>query len=177
MYIYIVIAVLFSIGAIYNLFQESKDWANIGAGFGIAALSLVMYFWVAWNYRKRHETLRWLRDHKDEITDEPRVFPNSPFPNKPICKSTKVRNFKVVSSALFVTTIHDIGGDIRHSAIRGIIATVWTLLFGWWGLPWGPIRTIQGLITNLIGGEKQTVHEAMLFAEAALELEGANSKL
>lgn len=28
-----------------------------------------------------------------------------------------------------------------------------TLLLGWWGIPWGPIRTIQALWINLRGGE------------------------
>ncbi len=27
-------------------------------------------------------------------------------------------------------------------------ATVSSLLFGWWGIPWGPIRTIQALVNN-----------------------------
>ena len=27
-----------------------------------------------------------------------------------------------------------------------------SLLFGWWGIPWGPIFTIKSLYTNLNGG-------------------------
>jgi hypothetical protein len=27
-----------------------------------------------------------------------------------------------------------------------------SLLFGWWGLPWGPVRTIQALVVNFSGG-------------------------
>jgi hypothetical protein len=30
--------------------------------------------------------------------------------------------------------------------------TLPTLLVGWWGIPWGPIFTIQTLITNMRGG-------------------------
>ena len=37
--------------------------------------------------------------------------------------------------------------------VRGLPYTVLSLLLGWWGLPWGPIRTLQALITNLGGGE------------------------
>jgi len=35
----------------------------------------------------------------------------------------------------------------------------WTLLSfvaGWWGIPWGPIWTIQALITNFKGGKDVT---------------------
>ena len=32
-----------------------------------------------------------------------------------------------------------------------------TLLLGWWGIPWGPIRTLQALSVNLSGGEDLTL--------------------
>jgi hypothetical protein len=38
--------------------------------------------------------------------------------------------------------------------------TLCTLLFGWWGIPWGPIYTISALATNLRGG-KDVTPEAM----------------
>lgn len=31
-----------------------------------------------------------------------------------------------------------------------------TLLFGWWGIPWGPIYTIGSLITDFGGGKDVT---------------------
>jgi hypothetical protein len=31
-----------------------------------------------------------------------------------------------------------------------------SLLLGWWGLPWGPIFTLQALFRNIIGGFDQT---------------------
>jgi hypothetical protein len=34
--------------------------------------------------------------------------------------------------------------------------TLLTLVAGWWGIPWGPIRTIQSLWTNLHGGKDVT---------------------
>jgi hypothetical protein len=38
------------------------------------------------------------------------------------------------------------------------------MLFGWWGLPWGPIRTIAALIINGSGGNRRLLRE--LVAEA-----------
>ena len=34
--------------------------------------------------------------------------------------------------------------------------TVLTLLVGWWGIPWGPIYTIQAVSRNLKGGHDVT---------------------
>lgn len=34
--------------------------------------------------------------------------------------------------------------------------TLVSLVAGWWGIPWGPIFTIQSLVTNLRGGKDVT---------------------
>lgn len=40
-----------------------------------------------------------------------------------------------------------------ESSIKGGLGfSALTLLLGWWGLPWGPIRTIQSLVVNFRGG-------------------------
>lgn len=45
--------------------------------------------------------------------------------------------------------------------------TVASLLFGWWGIPWGPIYTVQALAKNLSGGDRTTVRSyLMLHARA-----------
>lgn len=31
------------------------------------------------------------------------------------------------------------------------------MIFGWWGIPWGPIHTISNLYTNLTGGKDVTM--------------------
>ena len=32
----------------------------------------------------------------------------------------------------------------------------WTLLVGWWGIPWGPIYSVQSIYANLSGGRDVT---------------------
>ncbi|MBS1797372.1 MAG: hypothetical protein JSS81_26355 [Acidobacteria bacterium] len=39
---------------------------------------------------------------------------------------------------------------------KSIGFTLITLLFGWWGIPWGPIYSIMSLVTNLGGGKNIT---------------------
>lgn len=34
--------------------------------------------------------------------------------------------------------------------------TIISLLFGWWGIPWGPIYTISALVNNFKGGKDVT---------------------
>jgi hypothetical protein len=55
---------------------------------------------------------------------------------------------------------------------KGIVYSVITILFGWWGFPAGPRKTIQALRTNWKGGRDvtdelmATIDGQLLFAEA-----------
>ena len=39
---------------------------------------------------------------------------------------------------------------------KGIGFSCVSLLFGWWGIPWGPIYTIATVATNMAGGKDVT---------------------
>ena len=65
------------------------------------------------------------------------------------CISIVFLTFKRSSGIYFIRA-----GDGTLS--MSINFTLISLLFGWWGFPWGPIYTIQSLITNLRGGEDVT---------------------
>ena len=58
----------------------------------------------------------------------------------------------------------------------GFKYTLITLLVGWWGIPWGPIYSIGGLITNFRGGKDVTV-EVMnsFFAERGPQSAGSEA--
>lgn len=55
---------------------------------------------------------------------------------------------------------------------KGLVFTLISLLFGWWGLPFGPKYTINSIRTNLKGGKEvtdevmDTVAGHLLFQEA-----------
>ena len=54
----------------------------------------------------------------------------------------------------------------------------WTLLSlvaGWWGIPWGPIWTIQALITNFKGGKDITA-EITAHLQPAAKMAAASAK-
>lgn len=66
------------------------------------------------------------------------------------CFSIIVMTFKRGSDIYF---IKEGESTVKHS----IGYTLLTLVFGWWGIPWGPIYTIGSLYSNLTGGKDVTV--------------------
>jgi len=67
-------------------------------------------------------------------------------------------------SALIVTFKR--GTDIyflragENPKLKGLEWTLLTLVAGWWGIPWGPIYTVQSLWVNLKGGHDLTPEAA-----------------
>ena len=57
----------------------------------------------------------------------------------------------VIVSIKQPTIIHFIKSDER-AFTKALRPTLFTLLSGWWGVPWGPIYSIESLATNLSGG-------------------------
>jgi hypothetical protein len=81
--------------------------------------------------------------------------------------------YRYCFSALIITVMQ--GTDvyfIRASESRvskGLPWTLLTLVVGWWGIPWGPIRTVHSLWTNFRGGVDVTASVAK-----AMGLQGVN---
>jgi len=67
------------------------------------------------------------------------------------CVSIIVLTFKRPSHIYFVR-----GGQSR--VIKGLPFAAVSLLFGWWGIPWGPIHTVTSLTTDFQGGKDVTQH-------------------
>jgi hypothetical protein len=43
-----------------------------------------------------------------------------------------------------------------NAVAKGLPWSLLTLVMGWWGIPWGPIFSIQSLIVNFKGGKNLT---------------------
>lgn len=65
------------------------------------------------------------------------------------CVSILVLTFRRSSNIYFVRAGESAA---KHSITFSII----TFLFGWWGIPWGPIYSIGSLYTNMTGGKDVT---------------------
>ena len=66
------------------------------------------------------------------------------------CFSIIILTFKRGSDIYFIKAGES---TVNHS----IGFTLITLIFGWWGIPWGPIYSIGALYSNLTGGKNVTV--------------------
>lgn len=65
------------------------------------------------------------------------------------CVSIVVMTFRRSSGAYFIPA-----GESAVS--KGLPWTLLTLVLGWWGIPWGPIFSVQSLIVNFTGGKDLT---------------------
>jgi len=65
------------------------------------------------------------------------------------CISVFVMSFRRSSPVYFIPA-----GESTLS--KGLPWTLLTLAVGWWGIPWGPIFSIQSLIVNFKGGKDVT---------------------
>jgi len=65
------------------------------------------------------------------------------------CVSVLVITFRRSSDVYFVPA-----GESAVS--KGLPWTLLSLVAGWWGIPWGPIFTVQSLVTNFKGGKDLT---------------------
>jgi hypothetical protein len=44
----------------------------------------------------------------------------------------------------------------QNAVSKGLPWTLLSLVAGWWGIPWGPIFTVQALVVNFRGGKDVT---------------------
>ena len=65
------------------------------------------------------------------------------------CISVVVMTFRRSSDFYFIPA-----GE--SALVKGLPWTLLTLALGWWGIPWGPIFSIQSLVVNLKGGKDVT---------------------
>lgn len=59
--------------------------------------------------------------------------------------------FTLRTPSRFYVIGHNAGFD------KALLYTTISLIFGWWGVPWGPIYTISSVFSNVVGGRKFTV--------------------
>jgi hypothetical protein len=65
------------------------------------------------------------------------------------CISILVMTFRRSSDVYYIPA-----GESAVS--KGLPWTLLSLVAGWWGIPWGPIFTVQSLVTNFKGGKDVT---------------------
>jgi hypothetical protein len=76
------------------------------------------------------------------------------------CISIVVMTFRRASDVYYIPA--------GQSAVaKGLPWTLLSLVAGWWGIPWGPIFTVQSLVTNFQGGKDLTTELSAHLSRAA----------
>ena len=99
----------------------------------------------------------WLNENRNEVLQK-----GLSYKGVVINKETKLTRFNIIISLVALSLnipsrLYIVGHD--KPSVVGIIYGVFSGIFGWWGIPWGPIWTIEALAKNFSGGEIISVND------------------
>jgi hypothetical protein len=138
---FLLFAILFLAGAIYNLFKG--DYPNMAAGV-VASILLFTIFLT----------------RKSKAHEEATIIAHQDPTSLRCCKCGRAQNVErrayLVTYSLFYYTSKSPGTFRpicdRCSIKAGLPYSLLTALVGWWGFPSGPIQTVQAIRQNFKGG-------------------------
>jgi hypothetical protein len=134
---------------------------------GLIAVSLAMgtvWFYNRVQTQKSEEFLQFL------VANRPAIQAGGGmYEGQPISVQTEVRRFQACVSLLFITTKFPSRFVVHGHQGTGIAYSLISLLLGWWGIPWGPIFTIQALVKNARGGDKQKIGDIFAKLDAVAQ--------
>jgi hypothetical protein len=139
-----VVGILFLAASAYNLVQ--RDYANMAGTLVLAGALLAIYFT---RRAKAAADSTALSQHDGTVLR--------------CCKcgsdqNVSLRAYLLTYSLIFFTSksagaFRPICGSCSVKA--GLPYSLGTLLLGWWGIPWGPVFTVQAIARNFRGGVLQ----------------------
>ncbi len=151
-------AALFLGAAVWNFFRGDLENAKFGFFIGIF---LAFFAWILGREENAHQNfLGFLVENEGKLKRRQSVE----YRGLPLSLQTEVTQFYVCVSLLIFTTKIPSRFFIRGRHKTGIIGTICsllTLVFGWWGFPFGPIYTVQSLYANLRGGDKKPISQLL----------------
>jgi len=99
--------------------------------------------------------VRWLIENLDGVQNG-----TATYRGLPVTRETMTTQFHAVFSCLVATFKHPSTFflvDVDSTNGTAILYTLLSVLCGWWGIPWGPVFTIEAVIGNLFGGKRRSV--------------------
>jgi hypothetical protein len=139
-----IFGILFLVASVYNLVQ--RDYANMAGTLVFAGALLAIYFL---RRRKAAADFAAISQHTEGTLR--------------CCKcgsdqDVSLRAYLLTYSVVFFTSKS--AGAFRPicgacSVKAGLPYSFGTFLLGWWGIPWGPIYTVQAITRNFRGGVVQ----------------------
>src|SRR5689334_10024524 len=159
MWLAIIAGCLFLAGAVSNLVGETKDIPNAIVGSIIGAVLLGVPLLYRWQRRYDEHFLDWLSANAKRVLHKGAEYRGAIITGESVLtKYETALSFLIVS--LRVPSRYYI---VNAETGRGVAAfyTTLSLLFGWWGIPWGPIYTVRSIVSNSEGGKKVSVAELL----------------
>ncbi|MBX9694292.1 MAG: hypothetical protein K2Z81_18045 [Cyanobacteria bacterium] len=154
-----------------SAFHQQFDTAISTGLTSFAPAFIGLIFFVFWKLSKKHEAeetefIIWLIENADSVRRG-----TARFKGHPIKMDTKVTQYLTCVSVIVLTqkipTSLLISGS-GSARIAGVFNSLIALTCGWWGIPWGPIFTIESLFKNTFGGCKRTVSDILQSVELEL---------
>ncbi|MHB1392353.1 MAG: hypothetical protein ACYCYE_04600 [Clostridia bacterium] len=149
----LIFSILFFGGACYNVIN--RNYSEAIGGIIFTAISFGLYWHFRGEKKRAEEFAEWIIINKDQVSNN-----SLDYNGYPIDKETELVQYQAcISFLLFTVKVSSrfyVKGSLS-SSIAKILYTLATLLLGWWGIPWGPIYTIQVIIKNITGGNKVKV--------------------
>jgi len=169
MIIALVLCILFLVGAIHNLVIGSYDEAAAGIAIALALNGLFMFS--RYQEKQTANFMAWLHANKEQLKNDSRLILT--WNGIPLKYDSYVTQYHLCVSFVIITFREPTNIMLEESSNRflvNIVACILTFIFGWWGIPWGPIYTVQALLRNFRGGTQQHI------ADLITELEDAEKK-
>ncbi|MBI4197752.1 MAG: hypothetical protein HY533_01415 [Chloroflexi bacterium] len=160
----LIVGALFLAGAFYNFFTPAGDTANGVGGLAYAVLLVGLWLFFRKLDRRNRKFLIWLSGNASAIRSG-----GSPYGSTTVTTETEITQYQAALSFVLITVkipsgFYVVGQD--SSRAIALVFTILCLTLGWWGIPWGPIYTIQAVIRNVKGGDKQKVADVLVAMQA-----------
>lgn len=155
-YITLVLSIFFFTGMGYNLYENDAPDAILQFFIGAVLFMYTLVFIRDRNMKRRWAELLVHQNAQDLIEAASNDFyiqEDSELVQYEVCLSLGVLTFRR-QTAYYIK-------DYHFTPLLNLMFTAFTFVFGWWGLPWGPVHTIGTIKHNLFARSKslQTVIE------------------
>jgi hypothetical protein len=148
---------------LYRVLGTQPDIRGALAWLVIASVPIGLFLFIRSERRRDQEFLRWLSENSDAIDRG-----GARYRDALITPETRVTRYAVAISLLVVSFTVRSGLYIVGHHATALVATAFTvisLIFGWWGVPWGPVFTVRAVWRNVRGGAMRTIADLVPSAQ------------
>lgn len=155
MWILALVAAVAAAGVGRSLVVQDRPAVEVLAQVAVLVVCGSLFVYFLRERRRSRAFSAWLAENAAAI-----VAGTARYGGVAVTRDTPVRTHTAVVSLLVVSLklpTRPFVTGAESSLAAGLVCTLTSLLLGWWGIPWGPIWTLQCVFRNVSGGEKRTL--------------------